>query len=176
MALWLVAPALLLLSMYLSFGYLWNEVRVRRGAYGARAGYDSGNGVFLFASYRDPCITETLDTFGNAFDHIANEMDLSAEALELAVIGTVKALDQPIRPGQAVGLALSRFLKGETRGFRTQFRKRLLGLAADDIRRATEAILAPAFLRAPVCVLSSRERLTAANESLGKLALTVTDL
>lgn len=160
------APALLLLSVHLSYGYLWNEVRVKRGAYGVRAGYDSGNGLFSFTSYRDPCVKETLDAFQGVFDHIAKEMDLSAPAVEQAIIGSLKALDQPIRPGQAVGVALSRHIRGDTPELRRLFRKRLLALKGEDIRRAGTELLAPAFETAPTCVISSRERLTAANTTL----------
>jgi Zn-dependent M16 (insulinase) family peptidase len=160
------APALLLLSVHLSYGYLWNEVRVKRGAYGVRAGYDSGNGLFSFTSYRDPCVKETLDAFQGAFSHIDTEMDLSAPAVEQAIIGSLKALDQPIRPGQAVGVALSRHIRGDTPELRKTFRKRLLALSGDDIRRAGSELLAPAYETAPTCVLSSREKLTAANTTL----------
>jgi Zn-dependent M16 (insulinase) family peptidase len=169
------APALLLLSVHLGYGYLWNEVRVKRGAYGVRASYDSSNGVFAFTSYRDPCVKETLDAFLGALDYIENEMDLSPAAVEQAIIGSLKALDQPIRPGQAVGVALSRHLRGDTPEFRRQFRKRLLSLTGDDIRRAAAELLTPAFEKAPVCVLSSRERLTAANAMLGS-ALEIHDI
>ncbi len=169
------APALLLLGVHLSYGYLWNEVRVRRGAYGVRAGYDSANGVFSFTSYRDPCVKETLDAFQGVFRHIEEEMDLSPPAVEQAIIGSLKALDQPVRPGQAVSLALSRHLRGETPELRRRFRERLLSLSAEDIRRTAQEILAPAFVSGPVCVLSSRERLATANEIL-EPALSVTDL
>jgi Zn-dependent M16 (insulinase) family peptidase len=169
------APGLLLLSVHLSYGYLWNEVRVKRGAYGVRASYDSGNGVFSFTSYRDPCVKETLDAFQGVFQHIADEMDLSPPAIEQAIIGTLKALDQPIRPGQAVGIALSRHVRGETPEFRRRFRKRLLSLTGEDIRRTGADLLAPAFATAPVCVLSSRERLAAANKTL-EAALSIDDL
>ncbi len=169
------APALLLLSVHLSYGYLWNEVRVKRGAYGVRASYDSGNGVFSFTSYRDPCVKETLDAFQGVFHHIAAEMDLSPPAVEQAIIGSLKALDQPIRPGQAVGVALSRHIRGDTPELRKRFRERLLSLTEKDIRRAGEEILATAFEAAPVCVISSRERLTAANTTL-EAALSIDDL
>jgi Zn-dependent M16 (insulinase) family peptidase len=169
------APALQLLSVHLSYGYLWNEVRVKRGAYGARAGYDGDNGVFTFASYRDPCIKETLDAFRAVTDHIESGMDLSSGGVEQAVIGTLKTLDQPIRPGQAVGVALNRHLRGDTPGFRRQFRKRLLSLTGEEIRRAGAKILTPAFHTAPICVLSSREKLTGNNDSLDA-ALTIQDL
>lgn len=170
------APVLLLLSFHLSFGYLWNEVRVKRGAYGARAGYDPAYGLFRFSSYRDPCIGETLDTFREAISYLDTGMDLSEAAMEQAIIGTVKTLDQPVRPGQAVSMALSRHLKGETIDFRRRFRERLLSVKGEDIRRVAKEILEPALSTAPVCVLSSREKLVEANKTLGKHALTVNDL
>ena len=115
---------------------------------------------------------ETLDAFRGAFHHITNEMDLSSPAVEQAIIGSLKALDQPIRPGQAVGVALSRHIRGDTPELRRRFRKRLLALTGDDIRRSGTELLAPAFETAPTCVVSSREKLTAANTTLdGKLSI-----
>ena len=170
------APVLLLLGVHLSFGYLWTEVRVKQGAYGARASYDSGNGVFSFTSYRDPCIRETLAAFEGSFQHVATKMDLSEEAVEQAVIGTVKILDQVVRPGQAVSLALGRELRGETPEIRKRFRQRLLSLTGEDIRRVAVELLGPRFDDAPACVLSSRERLAAANDALGDQGLAIEDL
>jgi len=102
-------------------------------------------------------------------------MDLSPPAIEQAIIGTLKALDQPIRPGQAVAIALSRHVRGETPEFRRRFRKRLLSLTGEDVRRTGAEVLAPAFVTAPVCVLASRERLAAANKTL-EAALSIHDL
>jgi len=170
------APVLVLLSIHLSYGYLWNEVRVKRGAYGARAGYDSSSGIFNFSSYRDPCINETLETFQGVIDYIDREMDLSEDAMEQTIIGTVKTLDQPIRPGQAVAQTLGRYLRGETAQFRRDFRARLLSLAGEDIRRVAQQLLSPSFRTAPVCVLSSREKLEGANKTMGEAKLAITDL
>ncbi len=170
------APALLFLSVHLSFGYLWSEVRVKRGAYGVQAGYNSSAGVFSFSSFRDPCIKETLDAFKGVFQHINTEMDLSDKAMEQSIIGSVKSLGQQIRPGQAVGVSLSRYLTGRTPETRKKFRQRLLSLTGDDIRRVGEELLAAKFDTAPVCVLSSRERLTAANETLSPQPLTIIDV
>ncbi len=169
------APALLLLGLQLSYGHLWNELRVKRGAYGAHAGYHPANGTFTFSSYRDPCIQETLDTYARVFDYVATDMDLSPAAVEQAVIGTLKAQDRPIRPPQAAGTALGRDLNGETPAFRKAFRQRLLSLTADDIRRASAEVLAPAFAQAATCVLSGREKLEAANKALDR-PLAISDL
>ena len=92
-------------------------------------------------------------------------MDLSAGAVEQAIIGTVKTLDKPIRPSEAVGVALTRRLSGETPEVRSEFRRRLMATTGYDIRRAAE-LLRAGYASSPVCVFASREKLTAANESL----------
>lgn len=158
------APVLLLMSVYLSFGYLWEEVRVKRGAYGARAQYDTSNAVFTLSSYRDPFIKETLDTYQKIFDHVSQKMDLSPDDVEQAIIGTVKTLDRPLRPSQVLSAALYRYLNGETLEFLKNFRQRLFSIKADDILRVNEELLRPGYQKASVCVLSSQEKLDAANK------------
>ena len=158
------APALLMLSLNLSYGYLWNEVRAKRGAYGCGANFAPLHGVFAFRSYRDPFINETLATYGTVADYILKEMDLSPAALENAVIGTIKTLDHPLRPAYVVAGALGREVGGSTPEERLAFRSRLLSLTAADVRRAAERQLKP-FMRpgaASEAVLSSREKLEAA--------------
>ncbi|MDR1612696.1 MAG: insulinase family protein [Planctomycetota bacterium] len=156
------APALLLLGQQLSYGYLWNAVRVKGGAYGVRASYDYARGTFTFWSYRDPNLTDTLAAYSGAAKFIAKEMDLSPAGLEQAIIGTIKLLDQPVRPSQAAAAALGRHLAGEDETFRKKFRSRLLRLGADDIRGAAERLLS-GLENAPVCALASREKIAAEN-------------
>lgn len=170
------APVLLLLGTNLSYGYLWDRIRVKGGAYGAHAGYNALNGTFTYSSYRDPFIKETLDAYRGVAEYIENRMDLSAEGVGQAIIGTVKTLDRPIRPGQAVGTALGRHLNGDTPEARKRFRARLLEITGADLRRVSHEILGPALQSSPICVLSSREKLTAANESLKGEALQIMDL
>lgn len=170
------APALLLLSVQLSLGYLWEEIRTKGGAYGARAAYSPQDGVFSLSSYRDPFIKETLDVYTRITNHIAHKMDLTPGAVEQGIIGTVKTIDHPIRPGQAVGIALARHLSGQTPEFRKDFRQRLLSLSGEEIRQAGLEVLASALKDAPVCVIASRERLAAAGRALGQDALAITDL
>lgn len=170
------AAALLMLSVHLSYGYLWDNVRVKGGAYGCRAGYDSMGGIFSLSSYRDPYIKETLDVYTGLFDFITEQMDLSPAGIEQAIIGTVKTLDRPTRPGQAVGTALSRHRSGSTKKFRKDFRTRLLSLTGDDVRNVANDLLRPAFETSPISVLSSREKLTRANEALGEAAMEIKDI
>lgn len=169
------APALLLLSQGLSYGYLWEKVRVLGGAYGCAAAYDGPRGVFSFSSYRDPNIVETLRAYDGVGDYIEKEMDLTKDGIEQAIIGAVKTLDRPIRPGQAVELALLRHLRGTTPARIRKFRRRLLSLTGEEIRRAAQEIIRPNLATAPICVIANREKLQAAVPKLGE-EIFITDL
>lgn len=157
------APVLALLSTQLSYGYLWERIRVHGGAYGARAEFNGLHGIFDFWSYRDPFIVETIQTFQKTFEFVSQEMDLSPKAVEQYIIGSIKGLDKPIRPDSAVGIALERFLTGQTYEFRKGFRQRLMACTGDRIKKVNQEILAPAFKKPSICVLSSREKLEDAN-------------
>ncbi len=153
------APALQVLSLQLSFGYLWEHVRVRGGAYGAHARYNPLDARLSLTSYRDPTAQTTLQTYAGLARHIERDMDLSTEAVEQAIIGTVKVLDRPVRPGWAAATALARYLHGSTPEHRRAHRSRLLALQGDHLRRAAHEHLAPLLHEAPICVLASRETL-----------------
>lgn len=158
-----LSAALAVISLNLSFGYLWNEVRVKRGAYGCRAAHNGLHGIYGFSSYRDPSINETFEVYDNAFSYILNEMDLSKAGLEQAIIGTVKTLDIPWRPAQVVSAAMSRNISGSTYESRYEFRQRLLDLDVEKIRKAVNEILLPESKKSACCVLSSNEKLNVAN-------------
>ncbi len=161
-----LAPALLVLMVQLSFGYMWEEVRVKNGAYGGHASFNLGGGAFSFSSYRDPCIAETLAVIDRAPAFALADLDLSADAVEQAVIGAIKTQDRPVRAAQAAGVALGRHRSGLTPAFRSDFRSRLLAVTPDAIRDAARQILQDRLPEAATCVLSSREKLEAANDGL----------
>jgi Zn-dependent M16 (insulinase) family peptidase len=158
------ASALLLLGSQLSFSYLWEEIRVKGGAYGGHGGYDPLNGVFSLSSYRDPNVAPTLTVFQGTADYILSRMDLSGAGVEQAIIGTLKSLDRPIRPGEACGAAAGRWLRGNDKAFRRVFRKRLLSLTGDDIKRVAVEQIQAALPSAPSCVIGSKAALEEANQ------------
>ncbi len=170
-----LAPALHVLATHLSYDYLWTTVRVRGGAYGAGAGYQSGVGIWTFSSYRDPNVAQTLAAYRRV-PEVVRAMDRSAGAVEQMIIGTLKSLDRPIRPGQAVSLALARRLTGWTDTARREYRARLLAVRGEDLLQASESILAPQLDRAPVCVVGGRALLETAGRDDPPSTLTVEPL
>ncbi|WP_161879213.1 insulinase family protein [Alkalibacterium sp. MB6] len=113
------------LSTVFRYEFLWNEIRVKGGAYGSL--YRHGrNGSFKLASYRDPNISKTLDVYNKLPEFVAN-LDLSESELVKYIIGTLSPLEQP----------QSAISKGVTAFGRLQ-----RGLTSQDIVRLKEEILA----------------------------------
>lgn len=84
------------LNTILSLDYLWNNVRIKGGAYGAFANI-SMNGLVYFGSYRDPNLADTLDVYRSAGEFI-EQLNLSERELTKYIIGTISNLDQPLTP------------------------------------------------------------------------------
>ncbi|MCL2855416.1 MAG: insulinase family protein [Defluviitaleaceae bacterium] len=73
--------------------YLYEEIRVKGGAYGCGSGFNT-RGIMFMYSYRDPQMEATYEIFKNAENHIRN-LDLSRGEMEKFIIGTIRAFDKP---------------------------------------------------------------------------------
>lgn len=62
--------ALEVLQVIFSYGYLWENIRVKGGAYGAMCSF-SRSGMSYFTSYRDPNLMETYQIYQKAADYVA---------------------------------------------------------------------------------------------------------
>ncbi len=169
------SPALRLLGEQLTFGYLWNEIRIKGGAYGVGAVNMGARGAFQLYSFRDPSINRTLDIYGSLPNYVATQMDLSPEEVEQAIIGTIKTLDHQVRASSAAPLALMRWLGGETEEFRRKYRSTLLGLTAADVKKAADTVFKH-LADAPICVMSNREKLSAENMADNSRTLVIESL
>jgi Zn-dependent M16 (insulinase) family peptidase len=146
-----------ILAHYLSTGFLWEQVRMKGGAYGAGASVSSLERVFTFSSYRDPNIARTLDSFREALDS-ARARPLSPEAFEQVLIGAVGREERPMAPGERGYTALKRSLLGISDRMRQERRDRLLASSPEDLSAAA-ARLASAFGHGYAAVLTGRQAL-----------------
>lgn len=126
------------LTTAIRFDYLWNEIRVKGGAYGSLYVHQR-KGLAAFASYRDPNIQETLTVYRNLPDYLET-FDLSDEELTKYIIGTISPLEQP-KSARSKGItALSR-LKNELPAEKIkQLKEEILATEVADIKK-----LAPNF-------------------------------
>ena len=92
----------------LSKDYLWNNVRVLGGAYGAMVGIDK-RGLLTFMSYRDPNIEGTLAVYRGAAEYLRN-FKADVREMEKYIIGTFSKLDMPLTPQMNGERGLVRYL------------------------------------------------------------------
>ena len=168
-------PLVALAAHLITFEYLLPEVRFKGNAYGAGCSYSALNAALSLTSYRDPHVARTLRVFDDLADYI-RQAPWTQTDVERAVIGVAKNDERPIRPEDATGLALHRHLTGQTEERRCRRREALLSAKLDDVKRAILETLAAAEGQSPVCVVSSREKLEAANRELGDAPLAIEDV
>ncbi len=124
--------ALRVLRVLLGYNYLWNNVRVKGGAYGCSASF-SRTGLSFFVSYRDPNLSETLDIYRAAADYLA-DFDPDDRDMTKYIIGAIASLDMPLSPSAEGSKALSAFLSGDTDEFFQKERDEVLRCTKEDIR------------------------------------------
>jgi presequence protease len=137
------APALLVLANYLRDTFLHRELREKGGAYGAYAQAGVASGTFYFGSYRDPNITRTYDVFDRAVRWVT-EGTIADEALKEAILGACGDVDPLESPDIKGRREATNRATGFTREKRELFKKRLLQVTAEDLRRVTTSYLAGA--------------------------------
>ena len=144
----------------LSYDYLWNEVRVKGGAYGCGFRRTS-EGLRTFWSFRDPAVDATLARYDGAAGWLAAWKG-SPEELEGYIVATVAAHDAPVKPRQlARRQDVARF-GGKAAGWRDAVRAEELAATADDLR-ALAAALADEGAPSGVCVFGGRDAVEASS-------------
>ncbi len=163
------AAALSVLGGFLRNGYLHTAIREQGGAYGGGATHDSNIAAFKFYSYRDPRLAETLADFDNAIDWMLDNSHEERQ-LEEAILGVIGSIDKPGSPAGEARSAFHDALHGRSREKLQQFRKRVLEVSLDDLKRVTETYLKNG--EASTAVIAS----AATHEELGDLGLEVVKL
>ncbi|MGL5676974.1 MAG: insulinase family protein [Cellulosilyticaceae bacterium] len=102
-----------MLKSILATDYLWNEVRVKNGAYGCFADFRKSGNMF-FVSYRDPNVEKTMEVYRAVSDYVAN-LNLSERELLQYLIGTISGMDFPYTPSTEGAAACIYYLLGTTK-------------------------------------------------------------
>ena len=119
------------LSTAFRFDYLWNNIRVKGGAYGSLYQHRR-NGNLALGSYRDPNIGKTLDVYQNMPDYI-KELTLSESELLKYIIGTLSPLEQP-KSAHSKGLtAFNRLKRNITKEDIVQLKEEILATDSDKL-------------------------------------------
>ena len=159
---WLVA------ARALSYDFLWNEVRVKGGAYGT--GFQAArSGNVRFYSYRDPHLDETIERFAESAAWL-ERFHPAREAFEGFVVATVAGLDAPVKPRELIRRQMGDYLTGHAPEERAERRREVIETSAGDVR-ALAPVVREAVLAGAVCSFGNREILEGSSADLDVIML-----
>ena len=126
------------LTSVMTFGYLWNMVRVQGGAYGTGMGIQRNGNLFSY-SYRDPNLANTKavyqDMAGFLEEFLAQDMPLDD-----IIIGTISMIDPLLAPVGICDQECIRYLKEITNESIKQIREEILGTTTEDLKELLDAV------------------------------------
>lgn len=158
--------ALKIMKVIMGYDYLWNNIRVKGGAYGCMNGY-MRNGDTYFVSYRDPKLSATNEVYNRIPEYLeqftADERDMTKY-----IIGTISDMDTPLNPSAKGGRSMTAYLQGISYEELQRERSQVIEATAEDIRGLKDLIVAVLDDNA-LCVIGNEETLTSEKEMFGRL-------
>ena len=151
------------LSNLLTFEHLWNEVRVKGGAYGTGFRCDSNDDI-VATSYRDPTPGKTLGHFDRCADAV-EQLCAGKPELTRYILGAMADADPLLGDAGKVRLAEVRHFKGTTHEEVLRCRRELLHCQAEDLLRLCPALRAVAAEN-NYCIVAGQEQLDGCKELL----------
>ncbi|MDR2786122.1 MAG: insulinase family protein [Treponema sp.] len=129
----------LVLAHHLSTGALWEDIRMKGGAYGAFAHPDGLERCFHCSTYRDPNPLRSAGAFAAVLQKQART-PVDEETLEKAVIGSYAKETRPRTPPEKGGADFLRFLYGIDDRHREQKLRALLDSSGAELAEAARRL------------------------------------
>ena len=158
--------ALDVLQVIFSYDYLWTNIRVKGGAYGAACTF-SRNGRGVFSSFRDPKLKETLSVYKDAYEYVeafsVNERDMLKY-----IIGAISKKDMPKSPYMQGLASYVAYKSGVTYEDSQKTRDEVLGCTVSDIRSLADIIKTVTEGNA-ICVIGDENRIEENRDIFGNV-------
>ena len=130
--------ALKILKMILSYDYLWNNIRVKGGAYGCMDSF-LRTGETYFVSYRDPNLAGTNAVYEKIPEYVEN-FNPDERDMTKYIIGTFSSLDTPLTPEAKGSRSMSAYLQNIEYADIQKEREQVLAAQPEDIRQLSGLI------------------------------------
>lgn len=148
--------ALHILKVILSYDYLWNNVRVKGGAYGCMCGFmQTGNAYFV--SYRDPGLKETNEIYEQAYEYVKN-FTASEREITKYMIGAISNMDTPLTPSAKGTRSFGAYMSGIDEEYLQNIRNQVLSITQEDIR-AMAPIIKAVLEEGYICVIGNERKI-----------------
>ena len=148
--------ALRILKVILGYDYLWNNVRVKGGAYGCMNGF-MRNGDMYFVSYRDPNLSKTNEVY-NGIPAYIESFEADEHEMTKYIIGTISDMDTPMNPFAKGERSMTAYLQELSFEAVQEERNQVIGGTDADIRGLKD-LVASVLEEQNICVVGNEETL-----------------
>lgn len=144
----------------LSYDYLWNEIRVKGGAYGCgfRA---AGERQTAFYTYRDPAVDPSIERMERAGEWLGS-FEPDEAAFEGFIVSCVSGMDAPVKPYALTKRRNTTYLAGLDPHAREERRAQMLAATPAELRSLGADVTRIAAV-APTCVFGGRDVIAKSN-------------
>lgn len=144
----------------LSYDYLWNEIRVKGGAYGCgfRA---AGERQVAFYTYRDPAIDPSIERVERAGAWLGS-FEPDEAAFEGFIVSCVSGMDAPVKPYALTKRRNTTYLAGLDPHAREERRAQMLAATPGELR-SLGADVTRIAAESPTCVFGGRDVIAKSN-------------
>ena len=144
----------------LSYDYLWNEIRVKGGAYGCgfRA---AGERQTAFYTYRDPAVDPSIERMERAGAWLGS-FEPDEAAFEGFIVSCVSGMDAPVKPYALTKRRNTTYLAGLDSHAREERRAQMLAATPAELRSLGADVTRIAAV-APTCVFGGRDVIAKSN-------------
>ena len=152
----------------LSYDYLWNEIRVKGGAYGCgfRA---TGERQAAFYTYRDPAIDPSIERVERAGAWLGS-FEPDEAAFEGFIVSCVSGMDAPVKPYALTKRRNTTYLAGLDPHAREERRAQMLAATPGELRSLGTDVTRIAA-ESPTCVFGGRDVIAKSNAGFNVIDL-----
>ena len=148
--------ALHILKVILSYDYLWQNIRVKGGAYGCMCNFNRiGEGYLI--SYRDPNLEKTIDVYEKVTEYLRN-FEADDRDMNKYIIGTISNIDRPMNPSAKGTRSMNLYMNHVTEEMIRKEREEILNARQEEIRALAD-VVAAMFAADQLCVIGSEEKI-----------------
>ncbi len=130
--------SLLILSNLIRYTYIWENIRIKGGAYGG-GGKVTRFGNFALFSYRDPNLKRTLEVYDD-FSNYLEKLELDEKGLRKNIIGTISSLDTPLTIEKQSKYYIESDIRGIDFEFLKKERQEVLNTKLEDLQKLSKII------------------------------------
>ncbi len=155
-----------ILRVIMGYEYLWQNVRVKGGAYGCMSSFTRlGDGYFV--SYRDPNLEKTNQIYEGVPEYLRG-FTVSERDMTKYIIGTISGIDRPMTPAAKGDRSMNLYMNRVSAEMIQKERIEILNATQEDIQNLAASV--EAVLKCnQICVIGNEEKIEAQKELFGEV-------